>query len=124
MLFFNISRDRIHNCSICPLVKPTHLPFKDSESHALVPFDIVHLDVWRPYRVPTMKGYRYFLTVFDDCTRTTLIFVMRNKSEVVLHIKNFLVMIKNQFHSCRSLFQELDIVHQTSSFTQQNGRVE
>ncbi|XP_010480765.1 PREDICTED: uncharacterized protein LOC104759556 [Camelina sativa] len=30
------------------------------------PFDLVHLDIWGPFSVESIEGYRYFLTIVDD----------------------------------------------------------
>lgn len=100
------------------------------------------MDVWGPYQVPSINDFRYFLTVVDDCTRSTWIFMMRCKSETVLHIKNFVLLIRNQFAktikicrtdngtefinaSIKEFFTQLGIVHQTrcTHTPQQNGIV-
>nr|GEZ09862.1 putative Gag-polypeptide of LTR copia-type [Tanacetum cinerariifolium] len=31
--------------------------------------DLVHLDLWGPYKVTSSEGFRYFLTILDDYTR-------------------------------------------------------
>lgn len=45
------------------------VPFPLSISRAQVVFDLIHLDVWGPYKVPTHNGYRFFLTIVDDYSR-------------------------------------------------------
>lgn len=37
-------------CITCSLSKFTKLPFKPSDSHASSPFDLIHIDIWGPYK--------------------------------------------------------------------------
>nr|XP_009785772.1 PREDICTED: uncharacterized protein LOC104233988 [Nicotiana sylvestris] len=61
----NTSADR--TCSICPLAKQARLPFPQSTGRAGKVFELVHGDVWGPYKVSTHDGHRFFLTLVDDC---------------------------------------------------------
>lgn len=54
-----------NNCPICPLAKQTKLPFPISVSRTNVVFDLIHVDVWGPYRYATHNGFRYFIFVDD-----------------------------------------------------------
>lgn len=38
-------------CLTCPAAKFTKLPYKHSESRARNIFDLVHIDIWGPYKV-------------------------------------------------------------------------
>ena len=40
------------------------------------------MDVWGPYSVPTLDGFKYFLTIVNDATRATWLFLMKSKSDV------------------------------------------
>nr|XP_033516843.1 uncharacterized mitochondrial protein AtMg00300-like [Nicotiana tomentosiformis] len=60
-----------HMCSVCLIAKQARVPFFLSTTCSVNPFDIVHADVWGPYRVPTHDGKRYFLTLVDDFSRYT-----------------------------------------------------
>lgn len=56
--------DIIGKCSICPCSRQTRLPFPiKSPSFSTNPFDLVHMDVWGPYKVPTCDGQKWFLTI-------------------------------------------------------------
>ncbi|GKB04325.1 ribonuclease H-like domain-containing protein [Tanacetum coccineum] len=44
--------------------------------------DVVHLDVWGPYRVTSRDGYKYFLTIVDDVSRAVWVYLLKNKSEI------------------------------------------
>ena len=43
----------------CQFGKQTALPFNNSVSHALSPFDLIHSDVWGPSPITTQCGSRY-----------------------------------------------------------------
>nr|KYP58589.1 Copia protein [Cajanus cajan] len=49
-------------------------------------FDLIHVDLWGPYSIPSIHGHKYFLTIVDDHSRYTWIsFFLKLKSET----KNF-----------------------------------
>ena len=54
-----------NKCIICPLAKKTRLPFLISMTRVVV-FNLLHLDVWGPYRTATHNGCRFCLTIIDD----------------------------------------------------------
>lgn len=59
------------DCDICHLSKQHILSFSQSEHKANEIFQLIHLDVWGPYRQYTHGHCNYFLTVIDDYSRTT-----------------------------------------------------
>lgn len=54
------------HCPIWPLAKQTRLPFPNSTSQTQKNFDLLHVDVWVPYKTPTHGNARYFLTIVDN----------------------------------------------------------
>ena len=78
-------------CEICPLAKHKRLPFPFHNHVSEFPFDLIHCDIWGPYVVPTIAGHKYFLTIFNDCTRSTWVYLMKFKSETrsLLHSDSF-----------------------------------
>ena len=128
-------------CDVCLRAKQTRLSFPISENKTKGIFDMVHCDIWGPYRTPTHSGARYFLTIVDDYSRGVWLYLMSQKSEAPTHLKNFLAMAARQFEThvrvvrsdkgseflCLSeFFKQQGIVHETSCVgtLQQNGRVE
>jgi len=73
------------------------MPFPHSLSRCTTSFQLLHVDVWGPYKWETYDGMRYFLTIVDDHTRWTWVFFMRLKSDVLMLLKNFFVEINTQF---------------------------
>ncbi|BAA97099.1 retroelement pol polyprotein-like [Arabidopsis thaliana] len=131
----------IKSCDICYRAKQAREVFSPSLNKTTVCFELIHCDVWGPYRTPASCGSVYFLTIVDDFSRSVWTFLMAEKSEVSRLIRNFCAMSERQFcksiktvHSdngtefmcLKSFFQEQGIIHQTSCVDtrQQNGRVE
>jgi predicted transcriptional regulator len=57
-------------------------------------FELLHVNIWGPFLVATFDGFSYFHTIVNDYTRCTWTHLMKNKSKLLLLIKNFLSMIE------------------------------
>ncbi|XP_024021425.1 uncharacterized protein LOC21412662 [Morus notabilis] len=73
-LNFNAQREL---CETCSLAKQTRLPFPLSIKTSVSPFDLIHCDIWGKYHHVSLSGAHYFLTIVDDYTRCTWIFLMQ-----------------------------------------------
>ncbi|CAH9146225.1 unnamed protein product [Cuscuta epithymum] len=128
-------------CDACLRGKQTRDVFNISLARAVEPFELIHCDVWGPYRTPATGGSRYFLTIVDDYSRAVWVHLMREKSEVKNILKQFFAMTSRQFNKPVKVFrsdngkefiglQEYFLTHgiifQTSCVytPQQNGRAE
>ncbi|KAL0401838.1 UNVERIFIED_CONTAM: Retrovirus-related Pol polyprotein from transposon RE1 [Sesamum latifolium] len=130
-------------CDVCPKAKQSRVPFPLSESHSEIAFELIHLDVWGPYKTATSSGCNYILTILDDYTRSLWTYYSKHKSQVPSILLTFSNMVGTQFGAkiktlrsdnglefinkdCQSLCHSLGIIHQTSCVytPQQNGRVE
>ena len=119
------------------------LPYALSDSHAAESFKLIHIDIWGAYRVPTHGIFRYFLTVVDDYTRATWVYLLQFKSQALSAIQKISHYVKNYFGKqikilrsdnalefdsglCQFFFSQTSIVHQTSCIDrpQQNERME
>ena len=60
-------------------------------------FDLIHVDVWGPFHTITVDVFKYFLTIVDDKSRFTWIYLLHAKSDVQRIIPQFYAMILNQF---------------------------
>jgi hypothetical protein len=128
------------HCNVCNLSKMRRLPFPTSVHISLLPFDLIHCDIWGPFHVPTVNNQRYFLTIVDDCTRCTWIFLMKLKSETRALLQSFFKLVQNQFSSSIKVlrsdnglefsmdefYAQQGTIHQTSCIgtPQQNSTVE
>ncbi|XP_011085911.1 uncharacterized protein LOC105167794 [Sesamum indicum] len=78
-----ISNDFVDmQCDICPKAKQSRISFKPSLSQSLVPFELVQLDLWGPYRTPSISGYSYVLTILDDFSKSLWEFLIKHKDQV------------------------------------------
>ena len=84
-------------CPVCPLAKQKRLAFISNNTLSKNPFDLVHLDIWGPFKFESVEGYKYFLTLVDDCTRVTWIYMLKNKSDVSTVFPAFLNLVSTQF---------------------------
>lgn len=85
------------SCSVCPLAKFRRLSFPNSNTLSDLPFDLLHCDIWGPYAHPTYEGKRFFLTLVDDCSRFTWLFLLKHKSEASIYVQQFFAMVQTQF---------------------------
>ncbi|KAJ0456204.1 putative RNA-directed DNA polymerase [Helianthus annuus] len=132
-----------HSCEVCHRAKQTRVPFPLSEHKTKDVGDIIHLDVWGPYKVTSKDGFKYFLTVVDDYSRAVWCYLLKNKMEVFENIENFYELVLTQFKKKIKIFRSDNgtefvnnkmnvfcktkgILHQTScAYTpQQNGVAE
>ncbi|GJW71282.1 ribonuclease H-like domain-containing protein, partial [Tanacetum coccineum] len=88
-----------HLCDTCNKAKQTREPFPLSDHKSSKIGELVHLDVWGPYKVTSRDGFRYFLTVVDDFTRAVWIYMLKGKDDVYDSIVSFAQMITNQFET-------------------------
>ena len=72
-------------CDICHFSKQKKLPFSVSTHVSSNPFDLLHCDLWGPFATSTVDGFRFFLTIVDDFTRCTWIYLLKNKSETQVY---------------------------------------
>ena len=84
-------------CDTCHFEKQRKLPFPFSSSIIYSCFDLIHIDIWGPISTKSLYGHQYFLTILDDYSRYTWIFLMENKSEARDLLKSFFFFTKTQF---------------------------
>ncbi|XP_075098788.1 uncharacterized protein LOC142175707 [Nicotiana tabacum] len=84
-------------CQICPKARQTRIPFPLSQIKLTRAFELIHVDVWGPYKESTYNGFKYFLTVVDDYSREIWTFLMSTNSNTFGLLKNFLTMVERQF---------------------------
>ena len=127
-------------CMVFPLVKQKKLSVSASQHVVDCAFTLIHIDIWGPFSIPTVDGYRFFLTIVDDYTRCTWLYLLRFKSECPSILRIFCSMVETQFDLkvkiirsdnaakfvMKSFYQERGIIHQLSCVQtpQQNSIVE
>lgn len=130
-------------CEICLQAKQTRDAFPISFNKAVESFELIHCDIWGPYRVASHCGAHYFLTIVDDFSQAVWVYFMAEKKGTSGLLISFCRMVRTQFKksvkcvrrdnglefktkSIKQFYTENGILHQTSCVhtPQQNGRVE
>ena len=75
-------------CDICFEAKQTREVFYESLNKTKECFQLIHCDVWGPYRTRSSSGAVYFLTIVDDYSRSVWTYLLLEKSEVRTAIQN------------------------------------
>ena len=86
-------------CDICHFTKQKRLPFPLSASKYKKYFDLIHVYMWGPYSLSSIHGHKYFMTIVGDYLRYIWVFSLKQKSEVVKILENFVVFIQTQFET-------------------------
>jgi hypothetical protein len=95
--FSDVNSSDYQHCTVCPLAKQKRLPFQSSTSVTHFIFDLIHCDIWGPYSVAAIGGYHYFLTIVDDYSRATWVYLMKTKGETQQLLQSFFNLVVTQF---------------------------
>ena len=82
-------------CAICVTNKMHNIRFENNRSRATEILQLVHTDVNGPHRNTGYDGSRYFLTFIDDFSKCTLIYTIKNKSEVYNCFLQYINLVQN-----------------------------
>ena len=93
------------DCIVCPIAMHKRLPFPNSNHLFDHAFDMIHYDVWGPFAKSTHDGFKYFLTIVDDATRSTWVYLMKSKLETRPLPISFYKMIHTQSHTNIKVFR-------------------
>ncbi|KAJ4720887.1 Retrovirus-related Pol polyprotein from transposon TNT 1-94 [Melia azedarach] len=58
--------------------------------------DYIHSDCWGPSRVESLGSHRYFVSMIDDFSRMTWVFIMKHKSEAFKNFRQWKALVENQ----------------------------
>lgn len=54
-------------------------------------FELIHCDIWGPFSTASSSGDYYFLTIVDDYTRCTWLYLIKTKPKMKMHLCFFMV---------------------------------
>ena len=92
-------------CELCQLWKHTRVSFpKRLEFQTKSPFELVHIDVWGLSRTTSILGFWYFVTVIDDFSRCTWLFLVKSRTELFSAFQKFFAEICNRLHTSIRIF--------------------
>jgi hypothetical protein len=86
-------------CETCELSKHHRVYFSPRINKSDAPFILVHTDVWGPSRVVSLSGYWWFVSFIDDFSRTTWVYLLKDKSNVFSVFQMFYKMVQTQFNA-------------------------
>ncbi|PRQ51221.1 putative RNA-directed DNA polymerase [Rosa chinensis] len=93
-----------HTCSHCLSGKMHRLPFSESISKSVLPFQKVHSDLWGPAPCLSIEGFKYYVTFIDDYTKFVWVYPLINKSDTFSTFVKFHNFVSTQFrHNILSL---------------------
>ena len=79
ILYLKIQLPSNHDCDIYHFAKQRRLPYSLSPNNASQIFELIHFDIWGPFGTTFIHGHQYFLTVLDDYSRYTWIYLLKSK---------------------------------------------
>ncbi|GJU61926.1 ribonuclease H-like domain-containing protein [Tanacetum coccineum] len=82
-----------HLYDTCNKAKQTREPFPLSDHKSTKISQLVHLDVWGPYKVVSRDGFRYFLTIIYDFSRAVWVYMLKGKDDVYDSIDFFFCIV-------------------------------
>lgn len=92
------SCNNILNCEICLQGKMSRMKFPNSNNRAKEKLDLIHSDVCGPMQTVTPSGKRYVLTFIDDHSKFTVIYLIKEKSEVFGKFREFVELCRTMFN--------------------------
>lgn len=81
-------------CDICHKAKQSRMPFFVRSIKSKTPFELIHRNVWDPFSTASSSDAYYFLTIVDDYTRCTWLYLMKTKTKTKMHLFPFHSLIK------------------------------
>lgn len=66
---------------------------------------MIHANIWGPFSTHSFTGYRYFLTIVDDYTRHTWIYLLRRKSDVLQFVPQCFQLVETQYDKHIKVFR-------------------
>lgn len=128
-------------CDVCFRAKQQRLPFNQTSTTSYALFDLVHCDLWGTYRQHTHGKCNIFLTIVEEYSKCTWVYLLSDKSQVPLFLQNFIQLVCTQFNitvkmvrsdngtefmnkSLQDFLNSAGIIHQTSCpYTPQQNKM-
>ena len=87
----------LDNCYGCSMGKQhRHHLVSDPDKPATQKLDLIHMDLMGPFPIPTKGGYKYVLTIIDDCSRFCWVILLQKKSDVFLNFLTWSTRIERE----------------------------
>ena len=86
----------LSTCVECVKGKPTSKIRKDKIIRCRDVLELIHIDIYGPFTLTSLGGYRYFITFTDDFSRYGHVELIREKSDSLVVFKKFKVKMEFQ----------------------------
>jgi len=96
--------DPSFHCDTCHLSKQNKLPFSSHNKFSPNYFDLVHANMWGPFKHATYNDCCYFPTIVDDKSRFTWVYLLKTKNDSLHLIPKILHMFKLSLTPLLKLF--------------------
>lgn len=84
-------------CDACKKGKATRPPFKETKKPRSSRIgELLYSDVWGPINEPTQDGEKYYLSVVDDYSHFTHVYLLTSKSEAEPNLRKHIEQLKAQ----------------------------
>ena len=116
LIYFLMLISQNFNVKFVNFPKIIRYPFLWATTSLKFLVSMIHSDVWGCSSTVSNSKYKWFVTFIDDCTRTTWIYLFKEKSKEAVSFQNFHKTIQTQFESkiLNPYLVENGIVHSSS----------
>ena len=83
-------------CKDCVIGTAFRLKFESTVHSTKEKLAYLHSNLWRPAKVNSLGGCRYFLSFIDDYLRIIWVYVLKNKNEVLERFKRWKIRVETQ----------------------------
>jgi hypothetical protein len=84
------------DCEACITAKQHTQPYPKSLTWKTMAGDLTHIDLWGKYAIKLINGNQYYLLFVDNTTRYISIQFLKEKSDVVQKVTNYLAYMDSQ----------------------------
>ncbi|RDX79181.1 hypothetical protein CR513_40427, partial [Mucuna pruriens] len=88
-------------CDFCHFFKQHKLPFPFNNIKIIMPFYLVHIDIWDPLRVPCINGHHYFFTIVAYGQIYHFFFFFYQSHGIIHHISYVETLKQNSIFECK-----------------------
>jgi hypothetical protein len=92
----NVAFPNNSHCDSCAMAKSHRIVSRDIPAYTTEPFQLVHTDTVGPVTPLAIGGFRFFLILVDDFTRSRWVYLMHQKNEALSLLKGFWELVSTQ----------------------------
>lgn len=95
-LMGNGNFEKLEFCEFCLYGKQKREKSNTSTHTTKAMLDYVHSDIWRPARVPSRGGARFFISFIDDWSRKVWVYLLKHKNQAFKSFKQWKSLMEKQ----------------------------